>query len=172
MRDIVQVQEGNEKPFIERAIALKYDEITLIYTRKPRNEVSDSRILLKTGLIEKKGFGENISLGTSLTNISKGTTMLVNNEFDQEKDFVHQRRSGLNHVWIKECKKQNITVLFNFSKLQKQPLERVSVVMGRMMQNAKLCKKYGVNFELVSFTDSIISMRHSKDVAAMKRLFN
>ena len=169
MREIVYVKEGEEQPFIDRAMTLGYSEILLIYSRKTLISLKNDAISIRTALIDRKGNDEIISLGTSLTTISRNTTLLVNNEFDEERDFVHQRRSGLNHVWLKECKKKNITLLFNISKLRKQPLERVSVIIGRMKQNAKLCKKYGVNFDLVSMGSLVSDMRDAKDISAMKR---
>lgn len=169
MREIVYVREGDEQPFIDAAIALQYTELIFIYHRKTQKKPVSDKIIIKSALIEKKGNDEYISLGTSLSSISKNTTMLVNNEFDAEKDFVHQRRSGLNHVWVKECKKKNIVILFNLSELRKHPVQQMSTIIGRMKQNAKLCKKYGVEFSLVSFGENVSDLRDAKDVAAMKR---
>ncbi len=169
MRDIVHVKEGEESPFIERALALGYEELVFLYRKLPKKSISHKKLTIKSALLGKKGADENIVLGTSLLQLSKGVTMLADNEFDVEKDFVHQRRSGLNHVILKECKKKNIGLLFNLSKLRNQPLDRVSQVIGRMKQNAKLAKKYGVSYELVSFAQTPLEMRAAKDVAAMKR---
>jgi hypothetical protein len=169
MREIVYVTQENQDRFIEKAISLGYEEITLIYEKKPQNIPTHSQIKIKTGLIEKKGFDEILLLGTSISALPKKATLLVNNEFDTEKDFVHQRRSGLNHVFIKECKKKNITLLLNISKLRSLPLEKQGIILGRMKQNAKLARKYGVSFEVVSMARNVEEIRSRGDMQRFKQ---
>ncbi|MCA9477620.1 MAG: hypothetical protein KC535_00550 [Nanoarchaeota archaeon] len=169
MRDFVYVDEGKEAPFLDQAKTFGYEELILIYKKKPKQTPKDEKLSLLTALVNQKGNDLHIVLGTSLTQVPKNAHFLVDNEFDEEKDFVHQRRSGLNHVMLKECKQKGVIILFNLSKLRKQPEERISLILGRMKQNAQLCKKYGVPFELVSLADEASAMRHAKDISAMKR---
>lgn len=169
MRDIVYVSEGSEGQFVERAVALGYEELTCIYTKRPKKAYSSDLIKITSGLVNQKGYGDNLVLGTSLSKISKDTTLLVDNEFDTEKDFVHQRRSGLNHVQMKVCKQYGVTLLFDCASLRKLSQEKMTVIIGRMKQNAKLAKKYGVPFEVVSCAHETHEMRHAKDVAAFTR---
>lgn len=172
MKDVVYVEEGKETPFIEAAIALGYSELVLVYRRSIKKCPVHEGIILRSALVDKKGNDEYIALGTSLSVIPKGVTYLLDNEFDEEKDFVHQRRSGLNHIQLKECKKKGIVVLFNLSKLRKQAPKRVSTIIGRMKQNVLLAKKYGVECALVSMASDVGEMRHAKDVDALKRVIS
>ena len=187
MREYVFCKLGQEKEFIARAQALNYTEIVLIFSEK---DVSSVNIKLKKKLGElslvnvlfgvlaetenkqfnKALFDEILQLGTSKSVVSKHITCLFDNENEEEKDFIHQRRSGLNHIVLTLCAEKNIKILFSYSALQEANDLRRAQILGRIKLNLSLCKKYGVEYSFASFTSEKENIRDAKDVAAFLRL--
>ena len=78
--------------------------------------------------------------------------MIINLEGGKRKDFMHSRNSGLNQVLCKIFKEKGITVGFNFDMVyEARGMEKVNV-LGRMMQNVVLCRKYKVNTAVINFS--------------------
>jgi RNase P/RNase MRP subunit p30 len=89
-------------------------------------------------------------------------------ESSPRRDFSHFRNSGLNHILCSIARKNNISVAFSFSSLlQSQERER-SQLKGRISQNIRLCRKYGIGMIAASFASSTYGMRSLHD---MKSLF-
>ena len=90
--------------------------------------------------------------------------ILVSPEKNVGKDFMHYRNSGLNQVLCEIARKNNIAIGFSFNEVLNSK-ER-GKLLGRMMLNVRLCRKYKVKmliwifarneFELRSF-DSLIT---------------
>ncbi|MBS3156512.1 hypothetical protein J4413_04775 [Candidatus Woesearchaeota archaeon] len=81
----------------------------------------------------------------------KKVKIIINIEKGKRKDFMHSRNSGLNQVLCKLFKERGITVGFNFDLIyDAKEMERVNL-LGRMMQNVKLCRKYKVKTAVVDF---------------------
>lgn len=173
MRDFVLISKDQKEKFKEEAVKLGLDLVFLYKYdgQKVKDLSSDEGIFLEKEV--HKDFSEFnivVALGTSFNKLPKGVTHVVMNEFEKEKDFVHQRRSGLNHVFLNEFKGE---ILFAFAGLQesvvssqRSAISRQGQVIGRMMQNAKLCS----DWKLVSFASDTFSLRHSGDVKAFSRL--
>jgi len=80
------------------------------------------------------------------------------------RDYLHSRNSGLNDVLCKLAKKNDVAVGFSFSEvLNAEGLER-SLIIGRMMQNVSLCRKFKVPIVLGSFAFDKFEMRSPKDL--------
>ncbi|MGE0793661.1 MAG: hypothetical protein AB7V77_05785, partial [Candidatus Woesearchaeota archaeon] len=167
MQDFVIVSEGLEEKFILRAKELGYDSLILLYKySKGAKLPSFSSDFVKTGWfldanVEKdfSGYEIVVALGTKFIRLPKGVSHVVMNEFEPEKDFIHQRRSGLNHVFLNDFKGK---VLFAFSSLQNLNLERQSQIIGRFMQNVNLTS----NWSVVSLASDVSEMRDYFDVKA------
>ena len=102
--------------------------------------------------------------------VFRGVNYVYDNELEREKDFIHQRRSGLNHVLIKQFLEKNIEVLFSYSNLINASNKRKSQILGRIMQNIKLCNKHKVKYSFVCLGNESILLRSPQDVAALDRL--
>lgn len=170
MEEWVLVEEGSEEHFVKKAVLFGYSTLCLVYTKKPKKLYLSENILLRTYLKSHPSKDGYLELGTSLKQLSKKITHLILNEFDSENDFVHQRRSGINHVFMKQCKDQNTTLLLAYAPLQELSVEEQAKIIGRMKQNVMLAKKYGVTYELVSYANDCRYMRSTRDVAAFKRI--
>ena len=67
----------------------------------------------------------------------------------EDKDDLHYRKSGLDHVLCNLANKNRISVGFSFFDVLNA--KDRGKILGRMMQNAMLCKKYKVNVVVASF---------------------
>src|SRR3989344_3838600 len=68
--------------------------------------------------------------------------ILLDPHLGNRKDFMHQRNSGLNHVLCALAKEHNVAIGFSFSSiLRAQHREKL---LGRIMQNILLCRKYKI----------------------------
>lgn len=186
MREYVFVKKGLEEEFIQQAKKELYDELVLIYSEEDIDKINFEeiknlektfKINLKTALdvknqknTQKQLFDEYLQLGTMKDVLFKGITIIYNNETEPKKDFIHQRRSGLNHVILQECKKKNIKVLISYGELQTTNKSQKAKLIGRIKQNIKQSKKYGVNYEIASLARDKNKIRNSKDVKALQRI--
>ncbi|MEM4703317.1 MAG: hypothetical protein QXP53_02440 [Candidatus Pacearchaeota archaeon] len=95
---------------------------------------------------------------------------LVAPEFNRKEDFLNQRNSGLNHVLCKIAKETRKMIIFRFSDiLNKKDRER-AVLLGRIMQNLKLCRKYKVSCLLINFSSSIQNIFHVKQLKIFEKI--
>ena len=72
----------------------------------------------------------------------KSVDVLLSPEKGRTKDFMKFRNSGLNQVLCKLANKNKVAIGFNFDDVLNSD-DRVSL-LGKMMQNVKLCRKYKV----------------------------
>jgi len=85
-------------------------------------------------------------------------------EETQKKDFMHQRASGLNHIHARLANQNKIIIGFSFSSiLNKEGAER-SRIIGRIMQNINLCRKFKVKTCIASFTQHPFELRSLHDL--------
>lgn len=90
--------------------------------------------------------------------------ILLSPEKSIKKDSLHHRNSGLNHVTCKLAQKNKIAIGFNFNDvLVSNGLKRAKI-LGRMMQNVKLCRKYKLRMLLGSFANDKWQMRAKNDL--------
>ncbi len=186
MRDYVFATIETVNELLKKSQDLGFSEVVLLAEPKKavalqekREEIiKDVKIIVLFGIIaqnkaqipKKYVFDVVAKLGTSEKTVFEGLDYVIDVEFDNEKDYVHQRRSGLNHVLLTEYKKKKISLLFGFASLQTQVLARQAQVLGRVMQNIQLCKKQNISYELCSLATLPKQLRHPKDVLALERV--
>jgi len=100
---------------------------------------------------------------------NKKVNILLSAEKDIKKDSLHFRNSGLDQVACKIAAKNKIAIGFSFKEVLCKKMERAELI-GRMMQNAKLCRKYRVKVVLGSFASKKEELRNSKDLEAFGRV--
>jgi len=119
------------------------------------------------GLVVVEGGDDQINR-TALE--SKKVDILLSPEKDREKDFMKVRDSGLNQVLCKLAKNNNIAIGFNFNDiLNANSLER-SRILGKMIQNVDLCKKYKVRTVVGSFASRWEDLRSESDLESFARV--
>jgi RNase P/RNase MRP subunit p30 len=97
--------------------------------------------------------------------------MVFGQELINHSDSVHFRRGGLDQIICKIAVEKNKTIGFSFRDiLESGGLER-SKLMGRIIFNAKLCRKYGVKVFLSNFSEDKWEMRGVYELKAWGNVF-
>ncbi|MDP3918455.1 MAG: RNase P subunit p30 family protein [Nanoarchaeota archaeon] len=99
---------------------------------------------------------------------SKYVDILLDPHINRRKDYLHHRDSGLNQVLCKLAKENNIAVGFSLSSILKSK-DRAKLI-GRMMQNIKLCRKYKVPMVIGSFAKNNSQTRNFKDIQSLFKI--
>lgn len=185
MMDIA-IPKNNEAEFIEIASKLGIKKLYFLYDFDNYNE---ENIQKKLNLINK-----NIDIGTgfivnqkNLNKAFKESRLLVVKSSDRDrffietqkigiiygfeevyqKDYLHQRMSGLNHTLCNLANKNNVAIGFAYSSLFSKSSKLTSLIMGRMMQNIVLCQKYKVKTVIGSFSENPYEIRALHDVTSL-----
>lgn len=85
---------------------------------------------------------------------NKKTNMLILNHQDQ-KDRIKQRESGLNQVLCKIAKNNNIILAIDENELRIENKKERADILGRIIQNIKLIKKYKNKLKLINYKNKI-----------------
>lgn len=93
--------------------------------------------------------------------------LLYGFEFQEQKDFMHQRNAGMNHVLANLMAEKGITYGFPVSRLLHAPKYLQPVILGRLQQNIMLCKKYHVEIVIASFAADPMDMRNLRDMQCL-----
>lgn len=83
--------------------------------------------------------------------------ILLSPEYGIKKDSLHFRSSGLNKVLCNLAKKNDIAIGFSFSELLNS--NDKALLLGRMMQNVRLCRKFRVKMILATFAKNEYELR-------------
>ncbi|MDP3765012.1 MAG: RNase P subunit p30 family protein [Nanoarchaeota archaeon] len=182
----IAIPKNNEAEFIEIASKLGIKKLYFLYDFDNYNE---ENIQKKLNLINK-----NIDIGTgfivnqkNLNKAFKESRLLVVKSSDRDrffietqkigiiygfeevyqKDYLHQRMSGLNHTLCNLANKNNVAIGFAYSSLFSKSSKLTSLIMGRMMQNIVLCQKYKVKTVIGSFSENPYEIRALHDVTSL-----
>ena len=82
------------------------------------------------------------------------------------KDHLHYRRSGLNQVLCKIAHDNEKMIAFSFRSLLNS--KNKALLLGRVMQNIRFCRKYKVKTLLASFAKNEFEVRN--DLVALERV--
>ncbi len=187
MIDIV-LPNNNETEFIDIASRLGIKKLCFLYDFNYYNEEKVQQIF--SMIKNRKNLHAQIGFLVNQKNIrkaSKSSKLLVAKSSDndrffiegkkvhliygfeelQMKDSLHQRSSGLNHTICELAKKNKIAVGFAYSLLLNKEGYNKSILVGRIMQNIKLCQKYKVKTIIGSFSEKPFDMRSPHDVTSL-----
>lgn len=166
------VPNGNEEELAEAANRLGIDKAIFLYNVKDYRDKSKGEY--KTGIIFEDEVSNSVvrkalqlsdyvvikSYDNLREIIEKNKGLYVYGlEFGEQKDFIHFRNSGLNHILAKIAKDNKIKFLFNFSEFLSLNSRKRGIVLGRLKQNLGLFKKYKVEFNFVSFADNKFNIK-------------
>jgi len=96
--------------------------------------------------------------------IEKGVDILLDPHISETKDHLHFRRGGLNHITCELASKKGTIIAFSLSSL-KDPM-----LVGRVMQDVKLCKKYKTKIALISLSKNKFGLRSYKDLLSLCKI--
>jgi RNase P/RNase MRP subunit p30 len=177
----------NEEEFIVMAQKLGYGELYLTYeySRKSYNDVKKNFIALKqknkfkvllalkikpNEITETKKLAQLFLVESSDENrwvVEKNSNIMIYNlEYQKKNDFMHHRNSGLNHILCTFAHQNKIKISVSFSGLLNAKDNMKSIILGRIRQNARLCRKYKVLIVLVSFAFDVYCMRAPFDLTS------
>ncbi|MFH1212335.1 MAG: RNase P subunit p30 family protein [Candidatus Woesearchaeota archaeon] len=175
--DIV-VPGGNEEEFVRMAEKLGVKGLVFLYDSEPANlnELrKKTRLKLFSGIIVKdmnrcgslrKRFDILLSYPEKQGFESRMIDIVFDQEFDDKKDFMHSRNSGLNQVLAKLSKEKDKIIALDFGLLLSSK-EQQRIMLGRFMQNIMLQKKYKFRMIIASFAENPFQMRAPKDLASL-----
>ncbi|MDP2909068.1 MAG: RNase P subunit p30 family protein [Nanoarchaeota archaeon] len=95
---------------------------------------------------------------------TKKVDILLSPEKGVKKDSLHHRNSGLDTVICGLAKKNSIAIGFNFNDILTNEGTKRAEIIGRMMQNVWLCRKYKLRMVLGSFAKDKWQMRARNDL--------
>jgi RNase P/RNase MRP subunit p30 len=111
--------------------------------------------------------------GDSLTRYAVERSLvdgIVGLETDPRRDLLHHRRSGLDQTLARFASKHKVSILFNFNLILNSKGIWRAVILGRMAQNARICKKYEVPIMLVSGAKKLDELRTPGELISFGRL--
>jgi len=181
--------KDNEKEFIKIAEKLNIDGLCFIYAFRNKDNFfkqnekikklqEKTKIRLFSGLVADS---KNIVKVKKLANIvvyrSTGNdrhaieksraNVVFGLETIAARDSMHHRNSGLNQVLCKLANKNNIMIGFSFSTILNTEGIIRSQILGRMMQNIRLCRKYNVKTIIASFAEKPYGLRPCPDLKSV-----
>lgn len=172
----------NEGEFINIAKKLGYGSLCLVYALKDFNSRKklNSDLEIKYGiLVDEKNifkFKKPKQADFVLVRCKENTRRVIEKnkdiivfgfEQDNKKDLIHQRRSGLNHIICNLAAKNNIKIGFSFSYLLNADNKQRNILLGRVVSNIKLCRKYKTKIVIGSFASKPYEMRSFNDLIAL-----
>src|SRR3989338_7200883 len=162
----------NENAFLKVAESLGYDILIFAYEKKeevPLKKITHEKIKVMTACNEKARNADMIIAKHSEQDRNviekREVSVLYDLETEKRKDFLHQRASGFNHIHAALCREKKVKILFSHNIILKA--KNRGQILGRMMQNIWLCRKYKVPFALASCATSPLEMRAPHDLKAL-----
>lgn len=178
--------KGNEEEFIRLAKRLSIGAICFAYeyhrkddhkerAERIRRLQESSGIELSYGLMAKRGetrearkFADLILVRSTPENREaleqKEVDSLFGLEDNPRQDSMHYRYSSLNQVLAHIAQENNTLISFPFRMCLLAESERRAVLMGRISQNIRICRKYKAPAALASFAAEPFEMRNPSDL--------
>ncbi len=187
--DIVFPQ-SNEEEFIQMAERINTAKVCFVYSlkefdfgKKKLNELQSKTKTRLTAGVLVKNIGE-IQKAKQKTDFiiaeasedarqfleNKSIQLIFGLENSTRKDSFHHRNSGLNQVLCSLAKKNDITIGLKFSNILNSAGRQRTVLLGRIAQNLRFCRKYTLDAALLSFAKHPYEMRSMHDLAAFSRV--
>jgi len=146
---LIKDKEFEEKLNISIELINILKEPNILLLRKKINQSKEKIIVLGDDELLNRQIAEN-----------KKVDILLSPEINKPRDFFKSRNSGLNQIICKLLNKNNITVAFSFSLILNANSEEKASLLGKMQQNAKLCKKYKVKIKIATFAKNKWELRN------------
>lgn len=186
---------SNEKKFVKLATRLGYKKLCFVY--KYEKKLTSKEIEAKLSKINLENVklqidyallvdnAKDIHKARSITNniifhatpesnvrniSEKYKPKIITNLEFQKHDFVHHRSSGTNQVICNAMKQNSIYVGLSFSLLMSTKYK--PEILGRMMQNISLAKKYKIPIKIFTLSKTPYQMKGYKDLVSLLLTLN
>jgi len=162
---------------IRLACFLGHKEILIVFTSHDKRDIEMIKTLgggVVAGLLVKdqnqarqlrRSYGAILAPARRDLVECKSVTHILNPEEQGRPDFIHHRNSGLNQVLLKFCRSHGKEIVTTLAILQKEP----HIILGRMMQNARWCRKYKVPYHITSGARTLWEQRDADGLKALER---
>ncbi len=166
---------NNEKEIIAMAERMGYDTLFFAYDRKTDiakfQETTKIRIISAAtqGTASPVILRANESIRHILETLKPA--YLYGMEFHEKRDSMHQRNAGLNQVLCSIAEKNKVTMTIPLQELLRCTAAKRSIIIGRISQNCRLCRKYKVKMKLATFASSPYQMRSPRDLMSLALIF-
>lgn len=170
----------NEKSLIFKAKQLGIKHLCLVYKLKDlekKEKKQEEGIKLFYGVLcntKDLGKAKRLADFTLVQNPErkaiekKNPDMVFDLELGNRRDFIFQRNSGLNHILCRFMKENDIVYYVNFNQISES--KNKQILLGRIIQNLRLCKKYNVKVGIASFSSKSSGMRNPSDMRGFLNL--
>lgn len=173
MFDIV-FPNKNENEFVAIAQKLGYKGLVFVYPNKIEELKSHVKFNVHFGVLadphkayqfREKGILTFVQCSDKDRMVlERGSAdVLFGAESTQPKDYAHQRGSGLNQVMCTLAQKNEIVIGFSLASILSAQGSQRAQLIGRIMQNIRLCRKYKVRVIIGSFARDPWQMRSPHD---------
>ena len=99
---------------------------------------------------------------------NKKVSILISPENTLGKDKLKERDSGLNHILCKSAKEIDVIIGFSLSSILNAG--DTHIVLGKIMQNITLCRKFNVETTIASFAQNSFEMRSPHDLVSLFKM--
>ena len=149
---------------IEKKLGIETELISVIDTSlsELRKQIDKTK-----GLIVVRG--GDLKINRALVE-NKKVDVLLSPERNDKKDSMFFRNSGLNQVLCKLAVKNNVSIGFDFSSLLNSSGKKRAIILGRMRQNYKFCKKYKVKMVFSTFAKNKYELRSNDLMRSFERI--
>jgi len=146
--DLVQTKNTINLGF-DKLIQVKIHKIT---SRNQIQKIKEKIVIIEGGKLNREILE------------SKKPHILLSPEKYSKQDSLHQRISGLNHILCKLARKNKVAIGINFNDILYSK-DRTKL-LGKIMQNIRLCRKYKVRIVLATFAKNKYEFRAPNDLIA------
>lgn len=177
--------DDNEEDFLQIAEMLSFDSLVFIYKEKLSQKHIDKREELQkntqikiflaaentNGKLADYRIARSSDDGLTRKIIEqKKADIILGMEFHNEKDYMRQMNSGLNHIVAKLARENDVVFAFPFFDWLNLNENKKNLVLSRLMQNLRLCKKYQLKVMIRSFSNSKFGLRNKKDMLSFETI--
>ena len=162
MQDIVFPQ-GNEQDFITLAKRLGFTGLVFVYKNKSdfsKNLFARNALLVKPEAVKGAKLAKILTVCTaSREALERGADIVFGFETTYGKDKTHYRESGLNQVLCRIATDQGTRIGFCAEAILEASGQARTTLLGRLMQNIFLCRKFKTPVCIASFATKPENMR-------------
>lgn len=170
MLDVV-FPSGNEADFIKMGRLLGWSGLICVYTDKSqfsKDPFVKNALLVEPSKINKARDAKVLSVCRgSREAIERGADIAFDFESLELKDKTHYRESGLNQVLCALAKEKKVRIGFSLSSILSSSGRDRAVLLGKVMQNIMLCRKFSSPVKIASFASSPFEMRSPSDLGSL-----
>ena len=164
--------QGNEEAFIQIAERLGTRSLCFAYPGPMNIRRLSAKINLFYAFTNEKYHKEGLIISKNVSRQqieNPNIHLLYGFEGIEAKDSFHSRKSGLNQVLCELISNKKKLIGISFSDLLNS--EKKQLLIGRIMQNARLARKYDCSIYIGSFAKTPFELRAERELKSVAACF-